>query len=40
MVRIIVPVDSRKSNDDEAAERAALDFARALFPVLGRYLPE
>ena len=40
MVRIIVPVDSRKPNDDEAAGQAALDFARGLFPVLGRYLPE
>ena len=40
MVRIIVPVDSRKPNDEEAAAQAALDFARELFPVLGRYLPE
>lgn len=39
MVRLIVPVDGRSSRGEEDAERAALEFARALIPVLGRYLP-
>src|SRR5204862_3566459 len=36
LVRIIAPI----ARDEVAAERSALDFARAVQPILGRYLPE
>jgi len=39
MVRLIVPVNGQRADGEREAERVALDFARALFPAIGRYLP-
>ena len=39
MVRIIVPIDSRFPGSEREAERAALDFAGRLVPVIDRHLP-
>ena len=39
MVRLIVPVDGRSGGGEADAERAAVEFARALLPALGRHLP-
>ncbi|MGH9408509.1 MAG: exosortase C-terminal domain/associated protein EpsI [Vicinamibacterales bacterium] len=40
MVRVVVPIDDRAANGEQNATRAALDFSRAMFPSLSRYLPE
>lgn len=40
MVRVIVPIDDRAPDGDQTATRAAIDFSRAMFPQLSRYLPE
>lgn len=40
MVRILVPIDSQSADAEGEAERAGVAFARELFPVLRRYLPE
>jgi EpsI family protein len=39
MVRLIVPVNGQRADGEREAERVALEFARALFPAIGRYLP-
>jgi hypothetical protein len=40
MIRLVLPVDARTAGDETEAERAAMTFARALFPLLGRHLPD
>jgi exosortase D (VPLPA-CTERM-specific) len=39
MVRVICPVSSNDEAGEARAEAAATAFARAMFPLLGRYLP-
>jgi exosortase D (VPLPA-CTERM-specific) len=40
MVRVICPVSGTDAAAEERAEQAATAFTRAMFPMLGRYLPE
>jgi EpsI family protein len=40
MVRVICPVDGTGAAAETRAEQAALEFTQALFPLLGKYLPE
>lgn len=40
MVRVITPVVDNSQAAQAAAERSALTFVRAVFPLLGDYLPE
>ena len=40
MVRVVCPVSSDDEAGEARAEQAATAFARAMFPLLGRYLPE
>jgi exosortase D (VPLPA-CTERM-specific) len=40
MVRVICPVSGGDAAAEERAEQAATAFTRAIFPLLGRYLPE
>jgi EpsI family protein len=39
LVRVVVPIPSNAPGGVEAAEAAAIAFAQAIFPQLGRYLP-
>ncbi len=39
LVRVIVPVDDTRLTPETFADQAALDFARAISPLLGKYLP-
>ncbi len=39
LVRVITPVASLDAKAEEVAERQAVDFVKALFPLLGRFLP-
>ena len=39
MVRIVSPVVKPGADGEAEAERAAVDFVRTMFPLLGRYLP-
>jgi exosortase D (VPLPA-CTERM-specific) len=40
MVRVICPVSGGDAAAEERAEQAATAFTRAMFPLLGRYLPD
>ena len=40
MIRVISPVYGSDAEAEAQAERATVDFTQALFPMLGRYLPE
>jgi EpsI family protein len=40
MVRVICPVRSNDANATVQAEKAATAFAKAVFPLLGRYVPD
>ena len=40
MVRVISPISGGESSDEVAAERVSVALAAAVFPLLGRYLPE
>jgi len=40
LVRVICPVSGSDAAAEERAEQAATAFTRAMFPLLGRYLPE
>ena len=39
LVRVICPVDGVEDEAEAAAERRAVDFVKAMFPLLGRFLP-
>jgi len=39
LVRIISPAKSLEPSAERAAERCAVDFARLIIPLLGRYIP-
>jgi EpsI family protein len=39
LVRVIAPVNPQDPDGEAAAERRASDFVKAMFPVLGEYLP-
>jgi EpsI family protein len=39
LVRVIVPVDDKREAPEAFADHAALDFAGAIAPLLGAYLP-
>jgi len=40
MVRVIAPIDTRVEGKSAEAEQLAVDFVRAMFPLLPSYLPE
>ncbi len=40
LVRVICPVPGTDADAEAAAEERAVDFTKALFPLLGRFLPE
>jgi hypothetical protein len=40
MVRVICPVSGSDQAAEARAEQAAMAFTRAIFPLLGRYLPD
>jgi len=40
LVRVICPVPGTDADSEAAAEERAVDFAKALYPLLGRFLPE
>jgi EpsI family protein len=40
MVRVVCPVRGNDAAAEARAEQAAVGFTRAMFPLLGRYLPE
>ena len=40
MVRVISPVTGSDAAAEQTAERLTVDFTRAMFPLLGRYLPD
>jgi EpsI family protein len=40
MVRILCPIAGSDPSAEQAASRAAVEFVQALFPLLGRFLPE
>jgi EpsI family protein len=39
LVRVVCPVSGTDAAAEERAERTAIAFTRAMFPILGRYLP-
>ena len=39
LIRVVVPIVDVLPSGEERAERAGLDFVRAMFPLLGRHLP-
>jgi EpsI family protein len=40
LVRVISPVNGQQESAKKLAEEQAVDFVKALFPMLGHYLPE
>jgi EpsI family protein len=40
LVRVISPVNGQQESAQKQAEEQAIDFVKALFPMLGNYLPE
>jgi hypothetical protein len=38
-VRVVSPVNGTGDAAEQAAERQAVEFVRAMFPLLARYLP-
>ena len=39
MVRVVVPMSGTRANAEREAEQAAVEFVKAMYPLLGRYLP-
>jgi EpsI family protein len=40
MIRVIAPVRGRDDEHEASAETNVVEFAQAMFPLLGRYLPD
>src|SRR5207237_447546 len=40
LVRVIAPITGSGSDDEQAAQRLAVEFVQSVFPLLSRHLPE